>query len=180
MPHTVSGIADAQEVMTLFTEKYKPLLYQRACSMANDNLCPEDLVQETLTKVWAKRDTFLPLSDPQRVSYCIRTMRNLVINENKRGKIIEFVPDDDISEYLSTSPTPEEFLFRKFEREEFYAAMDKLDESSRMLLERKYFLKHTDEEISKDLNIKKDSVRMAFSRAKKKLKSILTYHSKNF
>lgn len=175
MPHTVSGIADAQNAMTSFTEKYKPLLYQKACSMANNNLSPEDLVQETLTRVWAKKDKFLSLSDPQRVSYCIKTMTNIVINENKRRKIIEFVSTDNTSDYLSTNPTPEDFLFRRFEYEELHSAMNKLDESSRMLLERKYFLKHTDEEISKDLNIKKDSVRMAFSRAKKKLKSILTY-----
>ena len=179
MPHTVFGIADAQEAMTSFTEKYKPLLYQKACSMANDNLSPEDLMQETLTKVWAKRDTFLPLSDPQRVSYCLRAMRNLVINENKRGKIIAFVPDDDTSEYPSTTLTPEEFLFRKFEHEQVHNALGQLDEHARMLIERKYLLNDSDENIAKDMRIKPDSVRMAFSRARRKLKKLLMQQDKD-
>ena len=179
MPHTVSGIADAQEAMTSFTEKYKPLLYQRASSMANDNLSPEDLVQETLTKVWAKKDKFLSLSDPQRVSYCIRTMTNIVTNENKRRKIIEFVPDDGTSEYLSTEPTPEEFLFRKFQHEQVHNALEQLDEQTRMLIERKYLLNDSDENIAKDMRIKPDSVRMAFSRARRKLKKLLMQQGKD-
>lgn len=179
MPHTASGIADAQNAMTSFTEKYKPLLYQKACSMANDNLSPEDLVQETLTKVWAKKEKFLSLPDPQRVSYCIRTMRNLVINENKRGKVIEFVFDDDTSEYLSTEPTPEEFLFRKFEYDQIHYAMEQLDEHSRVLIERKYLLNDSDESIANDMKIKPASVRMAFSRAKQKLKKLLITQNKD-
>lgn len=179
MPHIISGIADAQDAMTSFIEKYKPLLYQRACMMANNILSPEDLVQETLTKVWAKRDKFLALSDPQRISYCIRTMRNLVINENKRGKVIEFVPDDNTSEYLSTEPTPEEFLFRKFEYDQIHCALEQLDERSRMLIERKYLLNDSDEIIANDMKIKPASVRMSFSRAKQKLKKLLIRQNKD-
>ena len=174
MPHIDSGIADAQEAMASFVNKYKPLLYQRACSIANNYFSPEDLVQETLTRVWANRERFLSLSDSQRIAYCIRAMTNIVINESKRRKIIEFVPEEDTSSYLSTEPTPEEFLFRKFEHEQVHDAIAQLDERSRMLIERKYLLNDSDENIASDLDIKTDSVRMAFSRAKQKFKMLLT------
>ena len=65
-------------------------------------------------------------------------------------------------------------MLLSLEREQdFYTAMDRLEEGPRQLLILRYVLEARDEEIAERLGVQKDSVRMLLTRARRKLREEL-------
>ena len=64
-------------------------------------------------------------------------------------------------------------------QEYFQATWALVDADTRELLERKYWLDETDEQIASAMNISKDSVRMYLSRARRKALFILDCYKEN-
>ena len=88
-----------------FEEKYvrlAPRLYQVAMSMLSNQQDAEDVVQETLVKLWREADRLERMQNP--LGYMLRTLRNACIdllrsrpNEMELDPLEEVVAEPDVS-----------------------------------------------------------------------------------
>ncbi|MBO5698427.1 MAG: sigma-70 family RNA polymerase sigma factor [Bacteroidaceae bacterium] len=91
-----------------FEEKYvrlAPRLYQVAMSMLNNQQDAEDVVQETLVKLWREADRLEHMQNP--LGYMLRTLRNACIdllrsrpNEMDLEPLEETIAEPDVSPEL--------------------------------------------------------------------------------
>ena len=91
----------------------------------------------------------------------------------KKKQKIQFVSEDLTDEVCDPSPSLEETILRKSDMEQFHKELNQLDEATRTLLIRKYFLSEPDIVIANDLNVKPNSVRTMLTRARRKLLQLL-------
>ncbi len=78
-----------------------------------------------------------------------------------------------LSEIPAATPDPEAQYIRKEQCEKLFAMMQRLSESDRELLMRKYYFGETAPEIAKRFSIRVGAVEMRISRAKKKLLELM-------
>ena len=113
-------------------------------------------------------------------NYIYSTCKNTAINYlQKKGGLKEF----SFEELSSTIPADEDpRLLSKEDDEDIEAlhrAWKKLDPRSQYLLEARYILNKSFEEIAEDINLQSGSVRTAISRARKKARKLILEEKKS-
>ncbi|MBO9195241.1 sigma-70 family RNA polymerase sigma factor [Rhizobium sp. 16-449-1b] len=98
--------AYSQDLLTIFLSLRKRLHLTIARYVRSQSTA-EDLVQDTFLRLWERRSHL-----PQRSmlsGYVVRTGRNLAIDFNRRARIVPFVYDIRLLEFMAdTTPSPEE------------------------------------------------------------------------
>lgn len=173
LPIIISAIEnpDDRDLMTDFYTKYKALLYSEAQKHLDIPEDVEDAVYEALTKIIDKMEVFRDLKSWQRVQYALTTVRNLSYIMLKKSKHFTFVSFDDLEYDIpaddgdSAEKSVEDRMFRSYIRQ----VWNEIELEDRMILEQKYILRWTSEELSECLGIQPQSVRMRLTRAKRKI-----------
>ena len=169
---------DDRQFMTSFYLKYQRLMYSEAIGILQGRREPEDIVQTSLVKLIEKIDLLRSMTERQRVNYMITTVKHTAISALRELKPDKFfsVDDEDWAEgsRLHTDESLDEMLFRRENVGRMELVWSCLDPRSQYLLKARYFLEMNQDEIADELHIKPDSVRMEMSRARKRVRQLLT------
>lgn len=173
LPIVISAIESVEDrdLMTQFYLSYKSLMFHEARKYLEVEEDIEDVVYEALTRIIDKMDVFRQLAPKQRLRYALICVKNITFVFLQRGRIVTTVSFDDTeAEFFEdisqqTEMTVEKKLFVEYVRKIWC----ELECDARSLLEQKYILYWTDEELAEILGIKPQSVRMRITRAKREL-----------
>lgn len=170
--------------MSKIYEKYVRLMFYIAGKWVDHAEEREDIVQEALAKLVEKVQRLKELDEPQQANYISHTVRNTAIKHlEKKSRENRTLLEIDISDLHCAasdeySSLEEEFIQKEW-REEFKQIWNQLPERERLLLEGKYIFGETDEEIAQWLQCRPGSVRMALTRARRKVLNKLIRGERN-
>lgn len=169
----------AGEKMRLVEElygKYRALMYKFARGQGRSDSEADDIVSETLRRLFRHADTLVRLNEPQRIDYLARTVKSAAwdLDRKRRAEERRFVV---MSEDARLAPDPEEgFIERESEAaliRHLYETLDELSETDRLLLIGRYLEELSDEALARQLGVKAASVSMKLSRARRRARRIL-------
>ena len=131
----------------------KDKLFRLALRITFDRAEAEDVVQETLIRVWNKRDEWSQFGSIE--AYCLTVARNLAIDrsERKDSRTVELLPE---MEQVSDASSPYEKLVNKERMALIHRLMDVEGKSYK--------------EIAAVLNLTEEQVKVNLFRARQKVK----------
>ena len=173
LPIVISAIESVEDrdLMTQFYLSYKALMFSEARKYMEIEEDVEDVVYEALTRIIDKMDVFRGLLPKQQIRYALTCVKNIAYVLLRRRNTIITVPFNDTDAELfedaslGVAATVEKKLLIEYIRN----IWRELECDARMLLEQKYVLYWTDEELAANLGIKTQSVRMRLTRTKREL-----------
>lgn len=161
-----------REFMTQLFMTYRRLMYSEIDNILSNACETEDVLQNALIKLCDKVALLRSLDERKRVCYVITTVRNQAKNHirNAHGNPILSFDDDEmnLAESVSDGTDIESSIILKEQLKTLSSVWDRLDNTSQLLLEGKYILKRSDNELGKELGLNPSSIRMVLSRARKK------------
>lgn len=155
--------------ITAFYFKYKALLFREVWKYLSTQDEAEDIVCETLVRILEKAETFYAMSPAQQIQYARAIVRNLSFRHYKRSEHFTMIPFEEVEAHLLADPDVnlESIAHRKLQVLHLRKVWAKLPPKDRLLLEQKYILNWSNEQIASQLKIKPQSVRMYLTRAKR-------------
>lgn len=176
IPMIIMAIEDEDDrsfMANLYVD-YQRLMYKVITSHTTDPWDADDIFQSTLPKLIDKLADLRRMSNDKLTNYIYSTCKNTAINYlQKKGGLKEF-SFEDLSATVPTEEDPRLLLEENDEDvEALHRAWKRLDPRSQYLLEARYILNKSFEEIAADINIQPDSVRAALSRARKKARKLI-------
>lgn len=160
---------DREFMATLFT-KYNRLMYHEIYRILHDTWAAEDVMQTTVEKLIDKVKELRMKDRNHLVNYIITASRNHAKNylrDQGRYEMLSFDDETDLPDIEHSSDEMDFRLIQENNLDILFRVWPQLDERSRYLLEGRYLLEKTLPELSQELGIKPDSVRMALTRARK-------------
>ena len=179
IPFCILAIEDEQdrEYMAALYIEYQRLMYSTIKKIDPDPWFVDDVMQSTLEKLIDKLQKLRTLERVSLVNYIISACKNTAINEirrRKRASIWTFEDGWDSFEKAADETDVEDLLIRQETIERLYEIWPQLDPRDRYLLEAFYFLEKSAAEIAEDLEMKPENIRMALTRARKRVGKLLT------
>lgn len=166
---------EEQSFFNAFYSKYSKFMFYTAKKYTTSKSECEDIVQETVVRLIGNIATLQDLSDYRRVKYIALTVKSAFLDiEKRKGQDYTMPMDDEMLETLMKaeilSPKDAPNLTVKTN-----IALLKKELSPRdwIVLEGKYILGYSQEELGQMIGVSPDSIRMILSRAKKKARMIL-------
>lgn len=163
---------EKQVFMTKIYLKYERLMFILAGQYASNSFEQEEIVQIALVRLWQKVDTLQQINPCAAASYIAVTIRNTAINyrrkhskEQVRHVSLDAVPEDLPA--IQALPADARLLADE-KKAAILRAFRSLAPEDRFLLEGKYFLQCSNEELAAQLNCKPDSIRMKLYRVRKR------------
>ena len=166
---------DDREFMIELYLKYNKLMFVKAKGIVKDDYVAEDMVQETFAKIIEKIEKIRKIECcilPSYLVICIRRVCfNYLAKKQVRDKYSAQSIDDEAYnfEYEDDKTDIEAEVLLKLDVSEVKKTFLKLPEKLQNILEYKYLLEMTDEEIAKTLGINKNSVRTYLTRARREV-----------
>lgn len=145
----------------------KDKLYRLALRIVWDSAEAEDIVQDTMIRVWNKREDWRTFGSIE--AYCLTVAKNLAIDRNARSEMHneELTPD---SQQIAEVSTPES----KYERDEqlriVHRLINELPQKQRIILQLRDIEGKTYKEIAGILQITEDQVKVNLFRARQRIK----------
>lgn len=169
---------DDKEYMLWIYEEFQNLMFYTAKKYINDQMTCEDIVQECIVKLIQKIDVIRGKERCILAGYIVSIIRNVSINylksEGVRQKHSVGFDEETMDQLPSSELSIEEILLAKEKSSLISIAMEQLSVTERLLLEGKYILEYSDDELAKQLNCKSGSIRMKLTRARRHALSILS------
>ncbi len=167
-------IAADQAFLEGLYHQYKALLWAHVRSLGAAEAEAEDILQEAFLHLWEKVDKLRSLPERRRFNYVYTAVRNTAFTHLSRHSRLPGLSLDDPSLPEPGGGLDPEDVMLSLEKERlFFEAMDRLEEGPRQLLVLRYVLEEGDEEIAAALGVKKASIRMLLTRARRKLRAEL-------
>lgn len=159
-----------REFMTGLYENYHRLMYSQIIKIVRDDFVAEDLLHDVLVKLIDKIDELREKPRDKLVNYIISSCKNRSLNYLRDRKIGADVP----WEFWDNLPDPEQdrnqmelMIVTKEDLSRLSQVWPQLDSRNQNILERYYIEEKSVREISEELGIKAESVRMALTRARR-------------
>lgn len=176
-PILISAIEGPEDhdIIVAYYEKYKKLLYAEAWKYLSSQEDVEDIVYESLVRIMDHMEKFRSLLPHERVQYGKAIVRNLSYVFLKRQSKFTMVAFEDVDTYLAVDETqlPETIISKKIQLVHIRKIWAELPVEDRILLEQKYVLDWSDNDLASTLGIKPQSVRMRLTRAKRNVIQLL-------
>ena len=161
--------------MTCFRNDILPLknmLYRLALRITLNREEAEDIVQDTLIKVWNRRDTWHQIDSIE--AYCTAVCRNLALDRMQRERRRDIVVSNDSCHTLQEQPDdndgPLEKTSQRQNVEIVRRLVDSLPEKQRSCLQLRDFEGKTYKEIAATLAISEEQVKVNIFRARQTIK----------
>lgn len=169
---------DDREFIRSLYEEYEKLLFATALKTAPTFHDAEEIVQESLVRLIPKVATLRTLERCTLTAYVVSTVRNTAFNfirKHSRQRTASEPLDDAQLENIPHQPGPsfDELLIAAENRHRLAEAWQYLTEPDRMVLEGRYFLDLTDEELAQLFGCKPGSVRVKLTRARRNALKIM-------
>lgn len=162
-----------QQFMISLYEEYYRLMFSTARKYVSDHYAAEDIVQESLVNLLKSIQKIMSLERCNLAAYIVCTVRNTSINhlkkERTKKKHSVFNPVEGSDAEISPALSVEELLLLKEDLHTLLSVMDQLSKEERMLLDGRYLLGLSDEEIAERIQCKPSSVRMKLTRVRRKV-----------
>lgn len=162
-----------------FYNQYRYYLYKQVWEQCYDAQSVEDIVQTVWEKLITKGELLRTLEHRQRLNYISKTVENTIREIARKQKVVVCSLEQIAEPAYDGTRILEQMQDKWMKQEYFQATWALVDADTRELLERKYWLDETDEQIASAMNISKDSVRMYLSRARRKALFILDCYKEN-
>ncbi len=145
----------------------KDKLFRLALRITFDRAEAEDVVQETLIRVWNKRDEWNDLGSIE--AYCLTIARNLAIDrsEKKDSQTLELTPD--IGQEPEASG-PYERLVNREQMDIIHRLVNGLPEKQRLIMQLRDIEGKSYKEIATALHLTEEQVKVNLFRARQKIK----------
>ena len=150
----------------LVVREVRPKLMQVARQNVNDSNDAEDLVQETLLRLWTARSQWENYQNIEAVA--VRTLKNCII-DSYRSKKVNYESVDTLS-IENAEPNPHQQLESNEKWQVLQEIILQLPNLQRLIITMKDIEGYETEDIAKITNTNIESVRMNLSRARKKVK----------
>lgn len=163
--------------MEKFYEQYHKLMYSQVWKLIKDEYDVEEIVQESLISLIERVETLQTLPKDRLVNYSFSVARYTAYTYIRKKKQFELIPfeNSNVAWYSQQvlSSRLDELVIKKIEGEKLYYVWTHLKARDQALLNMKYILDYTNEEIAEVLGVKPDSIRMMLTRAKRNLSTEL-------
>lgn len=154
--------------------QYNRLIFSEVKKVLKNDWDAEDVVQMVLVRLIGHISKLRTMDRDSAVNYIIVTARHTAYNflrDNKR--VVELSFDETFDMVDETLVSADERLIALEMIENAGMVWRSLDERSRRLLEMKYILDTSNEEIAQEFGVAANSVRMLLTRAREKLKAAM-------
>ena len=146
----------------------KDVLYRLALRITLSHEEAEDIVQDTLIKVWNRRDEWQTLESIE--AYSMTICRNLALDAIKKKDNNNESIEQRIAETSYQTSDPHELMIRKDRIEMVKQLVNKLSEKQRSCLQLRDFEGKTYKEIAEILAITEEQVKVNIFRARRSIK----------
>lgn len=167
---TIEDESDREFMTRLYLDNER-IMYSEMRKMGADTWIMDDVLQDSLIRLIDKIDLLRSLEPRKQVNYVITTVRNQLKNYyRKKERIRVYSLDDEesfIGKTVSAEDSVEDFIFKKEQVSRLRIIWPRLSESTQQLLECKYILGQSNEEIASIFKVKPESIRMKLTRARK-------------
>lgn len=170
--HTTSSQSDQEFMLDLY-EKYFSFIKKHVFLVVNDAKKTEDLTQSVCVRLIEKVDTLRQLNEYAVPVYIMKTTRAVCtsylrkhIKRRVNEQALEFEAEGGL-ELVDYDTNVEAQVVHKLETTRLVQMLDKLPQHHQDILYYRYLLDYSDEEISQTMNISKNSVRQALTRARR-------------
>lgn len=145
----------------------KDKLFRLALRITFDRAEAEDVVQETLIRVWNKRDEWRQFGSIE--AYCLTVAKNLAIDrsERKDAQTVSLTPE---VEQMAEVADPYEKLVNKERLALVHRLMNELPEKQRLIMQLRDVEGKSYKEIAVVLNLTEEQVKVNLFRARQKVK----------
>lgn len=151
-------------------------MYLEAVKYVSDKETAEDVVSDAVVKLVEKVDLLQQLDAGKRLPYAITTVRHMAYRHLRRENRLELTSFDALEALLPSADaeTTDDKILKEQRKARLRELLAAIPTEDRLLLEEKYILLWSDDEIAKTLDIRPNSVRMRLTRAKRRVADALT------
>ena len=145
----------------------KDKLFRLALRITFDRAEAEDIVQETMIRVWNKRDEWDGLESVE--AYCLTVARNLAIDrsEKKDSQTVELTPE---AEQTPDASSTYDQLVNKERLKLVHRLVGELPEKQRLIMQLRDVEGKSYKEIAEALRLTEEQVKVNLFRARQKVK----------
>ena len=166
-----------KEYMLWLYNKFKGLMFATAYKYIADPHIVEEVIQESLMKLIAKVSTLQPMPQHILSQYIVSTVKNNTINCLKKQSTARAYYTNDSEGFPEDVEAPSLSLDELIISKEAAARLGKiwplLPMDDQLLLEGKYILGYSDDELGRQFGCAAGSVRMKLTRARRRALALL-------
>ena len=169
---TATGTINDQQYIIWLYEEFQPLMYSIVRKYNSNPVVQEDIVQECVLKLIEKVPLLRSFNRYTLAAYIAATTRNASINELRKADPLP-LQEPGPSGCITDQNVENDIIHVLFQREKVSLVWRNLSQEDRILLEGRYLLGYSDEEISEILKCKPSSIRMKMTRARRNAMEVL-------
>ena len=145
----------------------KDKLFRLALRITFDRAEAEDVVQDTMIRVWNKREEWTQFGSIE--AYCMTVSKNLAIDrsQKKEAQNVELTPEMEEESEISG---PYDQLVNNERMSIIHRLINELPEKQRLIMQLRDIEGESYKEIAKILNLTEDQVKVNLFRARQKVK----------
>ena len=146
----------------------KNILYRLALRITCNNAEAEDIVQDTLMKVWNRRERWDEIDSIE--AFCMTICRNLALDRMRKMDNHNGSLEDNLRETPSATRNPYEEMNQKDRIQLVRRLVDSLPEKQRTCMQLRDFEGKSYKEVAEILQISEDQVKVNIFRARQTIK----------
>ena len=145
----------------------KDKLFRLALRITFDRAEAEDVVQDTMIRVWNKREEWTQFGSIE--AYCLTVAKNLAIDrsQKKEAQNVELTPEMEVESEISG---PYDQLVNNERMSIIHRLINELPEKQRLIMQLRDIEGESYKEIAKILNLTEEQVKVNLFRARQKVK----------
>ena len=146
----------------------KDKLYRLALRITLDRAEAEDIVQDTMIRVWNKRDEWAQFNSIE--AFCLTVARNLAIDRSQKSEAQNIELTTETQE-MSDGSTPERQLERSEQMDLVRKLINELPEKQRTIIQLRDIEEKSYKEIADVMQLTEDQVKVTLFRARQRIKA---------
>lgn len=167
-----------REFMDQMYMEFERLMFFTARQYASKTEIAEDIVQESLVRLYGKVQTMKQMKQVVLAAYIRATVRNTAINAlRKMNREKDYAADADAETDAFTRADQARALDTMMDLSGYRVLLSKiwpqLPEEDRLLLEGKYILGYSDQELAAEIGCRANSVRVKLTQARRRALTII-------
>lgn len=174
-------LSDDEAFFLRFYEEYKGFLFYMAQKYATDPNDCEDVVQDTVIRLLNHISTLRELDQNRTCKYVALTVRSSFLDLQRKKRAVQLLPVEEqvLEVLLSAEESDCKVNDVLSARMEILALKQSLPPRDWVVLEGRYILGYSYEELAQQLGLTQENIRMIVSRAKEKARRLLLDKSGN-
>lgn len=146
----------------------KDKLYRLALRITLDSAEAGDIVQDTMIRVWNKRDEWAQFNSIE--AFCLTVARNLAIDRSQKSEAQNIELTTETQE-MSDGSTPERQLERSEQMDLVRKLINELPEKQRTIIQLRDIEEKSYKEIADVMQLTEDQVKVTLFRARQRIKA---------